>query len=198
MGIANFSCFGQQEYAIKSDIRNECSGKTVSFFNMKLKYPLNVKEATKEYGLSYISNGSYHKTISSLPIINQSVPYNFKLLYVTRSGDGWNDQVPDSFYQDRLVKGYSFLLKTTSYNFDSLRTSLEQQFGGKFIRRQQTIPKSFQQFKFKREEQFGYEMRISECLYLAMSDFKSQGTEGYEFLSFYFDMTTEERTLFLH
>ncbi|WP_149241893.1 hypothetical protein [Dyadobacter sp. 32] len=171
-----------------SDVVNDsCKMSQVVFCGVKLKYPLKVLEAKKEYGLEYVSMHTFYKTIDGFPPLSQYEPFNFKLIIPIRDSDPFNDIIPEEVYHDRPVKGYTFLFRGSTTDPDSLRNALEKQFSGKFeLKIRKSDYKSLAGYPF-------YEMRISECVYVAVTNFSLKQSIR---VMFYFDMTEEERLWF--
>lgn len=186
--IITYSCSWAQTYNISSTIKDECKGNNISFLNIDMKYPITVSEAKKEYDLKYYPTHYFYKKVKDLPELSPNVPYNFYLIF-HRQKQVLFDDIPEENFLDKPVKGYVYLFQGAT-NEDSLMIELEKQFGGKFIKKENKRNRSLNMKKGL----FYNEMKVSDCLHVAMSDYGP--TKNLIWLCFYFDIPDNEREWF--
>ena len=98
--------------------------------------------------------------------------------------------IPEEELLNKVVKGYKFWLKSP-INTDSLLTTLEEEFKGEFISRENLTAKAL---KLDRAR-FFYEMKISDCVYVVVTDYDPKKAVALQ-VCFYFDVHENERKWF--
>jgi hypothetical protein len=176
---------------LSETVRKECEGTSITYLGVETKYPLTVAEAKEEYDLKYWQPYAFYKTVSALPQLSLDVKYNFDILYPREEGSTFRDNTPEETWLEKPVKGYTFYFRGST-DTDSLKTALEKQFVSKFV---QKANKATRAINMKRGL-FYHEMKISDCLHIAMSDYGPQ--KMLIMLCFYFDIPEEERSWFPH
>lgn len=170
---------------ITSDISAVCAGSDISYLGVKMKYPLTVDQAKREYKLQFRPQYYFFTTVPGLPKLSTGMPFNFNIIFPLDKYMAF-DRGSEEMFSERPVKGYTFLFQGST-NSDSLKAELEKQFGGKFITKGN---KSTQSLKMNRGL-FYHEMKVSECIHIAMSDYGPQ--KRLILLCFYFDIPEQER-----
>lgn len=137
---------------------SECDEKIIIVFaDNKWKFPSTVGEAVESHGLDYRPPGYYFKVLEPNKV-------DVILFYNYSSGDMANEYQPKQTLYPKELNSYIFRFFEKEGLYDSLRTSLEKQYGGEFIREQRPEDSLYPNTpKFECDL-----MKISPCLSVAM------------------------------
>jgi len=183
-----------QDNNLSSNINSTCDSTNIEYLGVKMIYPLTVLEAKNEYNLKYKSMYSFYKTVDGIPNLSKYVPYNFFLVFEKNNNGNNFDSIEENTHHKKIVKGYTFLLQGY-IDFDSLKNSIENEFSGKFIKKEKIINSSYQELiKDDKNKSYFYELKISDCIYVSIMGDRPKRLITY--VSFYFDMTESERSRF--
>lgn len=188
--LSTYSYSWSQNRNLSTTSNENCYGSKMTYLGIEMTYPITVSEAKIKYDLEYKPNYLFCKTIASLPVLSKYAQYNFNLIFPTNR-IFIKDNIPEKEFSKEQVKGYTFTFRGST-DTDSLIIALEKQFGGKFIKKENRATKAL---KMNRGL-FYYEMKLSDCLHVAVSDYGPQ--KALVWVSFYFDILEKEREWFPH
>lgn len=176
-------CLWAQRRNVSPEISGNCTNSTITYQGIKMEYPLTVREAKEKYNLQYVPTAYFSKFVPSLPPYHKNKVPNFRLIYSHTYG--WRDITPEDPFLEEPVKGYLFILNGAT-NTDSLLLGLENQFNGKFIKKENRGNRALNMTRGL----FYPEMKLSDCIHIAVSDYGPQ--KALVYLSFHFDLSAKE------